>query len=177
MIIAITGVPGTGKCSVAKELRKILNYKVFSIKNLKVKVGYDKKRKCDIVDMKKVISLLKKKNKKLGKLIFASHLAHFLPANLVDICIILRCKPSVLKRRLKKKRYSKVKIMENLEAEALDVILQEAVKKKHKIHEVNTTDISVRKTTLEIISVLVGKRKRTHGKINWSKFLIQKNYK
>jgi len=55
--IAITGTPGTGKTSLARKMAKE-GYLVIDvaklIKNYKLSGGYDRKRRCDVVDVNKV---------------------------------------------------------------------------------------------------------------------------
>jgi len=69
----------------------------------------------------------------LHGLILDSHLSHHLPKRYVDLCIITKCHTDELHQRLKKRRYSKEKIMENVQAEIFDVCLEEAKKNKHTI--------------------------------------------
>ena len=45
-----------------------------------------------------------------------------------------------IKKRLVKRKYSKEKIRENLDAEILDVCLVEALENKHKVKVVDTTN-------------------------------------
>ena len=55
--IIVTGTPCTGKTTIAKKLSKKLNYKYIDVSKLITKhnlsSGYDKKRKCKIIDTKK----------------------------------------------------------------------------------------------------------------------------
>ena len=78
------------------------------------------------------------KNIKNG-LVIDSHLSHYLPKKYVDLCIVVKCELKELERRLKKKKYSKDKVKENLDAEIFDVCLSEARENKHKILVVDTT--------------------------------------
>lgn len=133
MIIAITGTPGVGKSRLSKVLSKNLGFNVLhlnrEIKRHRLYSGYDKKRKTYIADMKKVDKFVKNLTSK-GDWIIDSHLSHLLPTKLVDKVIVLRCDIKELERRLKKKRWNKAKIQENIEAEMVDVISYES--KKHK---------------------------------------------
>ena len=74
-----------------------------------------------------------------------SHLSH----HIADIVIVLRTDPAVLKGRLEKRNYSEEKIKENLEAEALDIILAESVEWCDRVFEINTTDESAEKNLEE----------------------------
>ena len=72
-------------------------------------------------------------------MIIDSHLSHYLPRKYVDLCIVTKCDIKELNKRLKKKKYNKSKIQENLQAEIFDICLNEAREGKHKIAIVNTT--------------------------------------
>src|SRR3989344_1207466 len=112
--IIISGTPGTGKTTLAKKLAKKLDFEYIDINKIIKKYGlsggYDKKRKCEVVDIKKLnkrliktinqykkLSLKKKsinkeslrkiKNKIKG-LIIDSHLSHYLPPRYIDLCVI-----------------------------------------------------------------------------------------
>lgn len=171
-IIVITGTPGIDKQGVAEELAKLINYLVIDISKLKgITVGYDKKRCCDIIDMKKVETHVK--NKK--RIIVPSHLGHYLPKKIIGLCVVLRLHPNKLKRILIERKYSKKKISANLEVEMLDLILIEAIQNKHKIHEIDTTRKSNRKIADEILKVLNRKKKQSYGSISFSKYIFSKN--
>lgn len=146
-VLVVTGTPGTGKTFVAKKLAKQHNYSYIDvkqlIKNFKLSDKFDKKRQSWIVDIKKLNKLLisvigAAKLSKAKGVIIDSHLAHYLPAKYVDLCIVTRCDTKKLYARLKKRKYSKAKIDENMEAEIMQVILEEARKMKHNIKIINT---------------------------------------
>lgn len=169
-IISITGIPGTGKTEVSEELSKLIDLKIITSEDLDMEKYYDTKRQCfvlDVILLKK--SLLKKlEEKKYEKgVIFDSHLSHLLPKEFVKYCFILRCEPKQLKLRLEKRGYSKEKIRENVEAEIVDLLLVEAISKKHKIHEINTTHKTPKETAKEVYQVLTGKRKNSYGNIDF----------
>ncbi len=150
--ICVTGVPGTGKTTIAKKLAKKLNYYYVDVNKLiskyKLSEGYDRKRKTKIVDVEELnkflINQIKqfKKNKKIKGVIIDSHLSHYLPKSYVDLCIVTKCSIKELNKRLKKKKFHKEKIKENLEAEIFDTCLNEALERKHKIFVVDTSKIS-----------------------------------
>lgn len=144
--IIVTGSPATGKTTIAKSYAKKHSYSYFNLTDF-IKLhhlydGYDKKRKCLIVDVKRVIPSLKKLIESSKKtLVIDGHLSHYLPSSYVKLCIITTCDLKVLKERMKKRRYSKDKIKENLEAEAFDMFVTESNENKHKIKVINTTKL------------------------------------
>ena len=147
--IIVTGTPGTGKTSLSKELAKKLNFYYLDITKLiskhKLSEGYDRKRKTKIVDIKKlngrIINKIKnlKKTNEYGGIIIDSHLSHYLPRKYVNLCIVTKCDIKGLNKRLKKKKFGKDKIMENLQAEIFNICYNEAKERKHRILVVNTT--------------------------------------
>jgi len=146
-VIIVTGSVGTGKTTFSKKLSKKLGYPVLDvnkfIKDKKLQEGYDKKKKCYIVDTKKLNKEILKELKKVKAnkpkgVIIDSHLSHYLPSKYVDLCYVTKCSLKTLEKRLKKKKYSKDKIRENLDCEIFDVCLNEALEKRHKIKIVET---------------------------------------
>lgn len=149
MLIGLTGTPGTGKTSVSKLLEKKRSWEIVHLNDLiKEKHLYteiDEKRDAVIADMGLVREYLRgtidrnglkgEDGGENGVVIIESHLAH----HIADIVIVLRAYPPELEIRLKKRGYSVEKIKENVEAEALDVILVEAFEWCKKVFEVNTT--------------------------------------
>ena len=167
MKISISGVPATGKTEISKLLSKKLNYRLISInefaEELNAFTGYDKKRECRILDMKK----LEKEIKKIKEnVIIEGHTSHLFP---VDIIIILRCNPKILKKRLEKRYPSNhLKVQENVEAEILGVITSEAVMKNKKVYEIDTSKKSVEENVSDILNILKGNIDEFKvGKIDW----------
>ncbi len=145
-VIIVTGSVGAGKTFLSKKLVKEfkeMNYKYIDVNKLinenKLYAGYDKKRKCKIVDIKELNRFLTgiinkyKKIKKIGGIIIDSHLSHYLPKKYVDKCFVVKCDLKELSKRLKKRGYNPDKIRENLECEIFDVCLNEAKEAKHDI--------------------------------------------
>jgi adenylate kinase len=149
MIIAISGTPGTGKTLLAKKLMKELNYPLLDIKKFikqkKLSQGYDKKRKTKLIDTKKLNKEILKEIKKVKKehspdgIIIDSHLSHYLPKKQIDLVIITKCNLKILEKRLKSRKYSKLKIRENLDAEIFDTCFIESKELGHKVIKVDTT--------------------------------------
>ena len=145
-IIAVSGVPGTGKTTLSKKLSMNLNFYYLDVNRIisknKLAEGYDKKRKTKIVDVNKLVKFLIseiKNFKDKNGIIIDSHLSHYLPKKYVDFCIVTKCSIKELNKRLKKKKFDKNKIKENLQAEIFDVCYNEALERKHKVIVVDTT--------------------------------------
>ncbi len=179
MIIALSGTPGTGKTSTAKRLNdcNIINLNRL-IKEHKLYTGVDHKRNSLIADQKKV---QKKVNREVQNInhgdlnnttVIEGHLSHKLEN--IDAVIVLRCHPSVLKQRLGERGYSKSKIQENIEAEALDIILSEAAQACEQVYEINTTRNTVQQTQEQVQEIIKNIQENKQmpvkyfpGTINW----------
>jgi adenylate kinase len=87
----------------------------------------------------------------------------------VDLIVVLRCAPSVLRTRLEARGWPPAKVKENVDAEAIDVITQEAVELLPAVYEVDTTTRTPEQTAEAILEILQG-RTRGHepGGVDWS---------
>ena len=143
-VICVSGSPGTGKTTLAKKIAKEKGFKYVDVtkivKSHELYDGYDNKKKCYLVDVKKLNKALIKIIEKSGEgLVIDSHLSHYLPKKYVNLCIITKCDLKVLEKRLKKRGYSQNKIRENLDCEIFDVCLSEAKEGRHKVKVVDTS--------------------------------------
>jgi adenylate kinase len=168
-VVVISGVGGTGKTTTAELLSKKLKWKLVKLNDLVEKtdayIGYDEKRKSKIVSVSKLKKEVKKLAKKHSNLIIEGLYAHEFPA---DFVIVLRCKPDVLEKRLKKKYKWKTKIVENKEAEMIGLIAEEALDfhPDKKVYEIDTTKNTVAQTVGLIRRILEGKGLKSR-KIDW----------
>jgi adenylate kinase len=151
MLIAISGTPGTGKSTLAKKLAVKLGFYRLDLSQhySSIKTGYDKQKKCFIVDIHKIEMLVADTLQKHKNMVLDSHVAHLLPSKIVDICVIVQCSDlKQLQKRLKEKQYSASKIRENLDAEIFQVCLHEAEHRQKKVIVVDTANaINVEKLT------------------------------
>jgi adenylate kinase len=172
MIVALTGTPGTGKSSVGSILSR--TYDVRRVEELARERGCiegeegEGEDKVLIVDIRCLSERLPKITS--GVLIIEGHLSHLLPSSLT---IVLRCNPLKLKDRLSKKGWKREKILENTEAELLDIILFEAMERGAKIYEIDTTDRKVEEVSEIIVEIIESERRGKSmknfmpGKIDW----------
>ena len=136
--IIVSGSVGCGKTRFAKKLALEKNYKYVNLTEFinknKLFEKYDRKRDTYDVDVKKLNKALIKLIKySKSNLVIDGHLSHYLPSRYVDLCYIVKCDLKELKKRLIKRKYSKLKIAENLEAEIFDSCYNEAVEIGHKV--------------------------------------------
>ncbi len=136
-LLIITGTPGIGKSTLARFLARKLGWERLDLaRNYRtVAVSYNRKKHCYEVDVQKFTQLVGKKLALTKKgLIIDTHIAHYLPPKLVDLCIVLTgSKLKELQRRLQKRGYSRNKVRENLQAEIFQVCLEEAKERGHKV--------------------------------------------
>ncbi len=155
MIIIVTGSVGTGKTAAAKALAKKIKHKYIDvnklIKDKKLRGKYLKNLDTYEVDTKKLNNIIIKLIKKHKNLVIDSHLSHYLPNRYVDYCVVCKCDIKVLKKRLEKRRYNKIKIRENLDTEIFDVCLVEALENKHRIIVVDTTKNNIKDCVKNIL--------------------------
>lgn len=166
MLVAITGTPGTGKSSACGILAR-RGYLVVDLEEMAREgghiVGRDGARQSDEVD----VDALQRGLPFEAKIAFLrSHYSHLLD---VDLAIVLRCHPSMLWSRLNARSWPPEKVQENVEAEAIDVITQEACERLPLVYEVDTTLLTPDQTARVILEILQGQTTgREPGSVDWS---------
>ena len=155
MLISITGSTGTGKTSVGKLLAKRLGYKFISLNKLAERknlyCGYDKKRKCRIVDIGRVGKELEKTKNIYKNIVIESHYSHYIQS---DLSVVLRCNPKELEKRLQERRWKKDKIKENIEAEIMEICLSDARGYSKRVIVIDTTGKQPEVCVKEIVNKL-----------------------
>ncbi|NPA62500.1 MAG: AAA family ATPase [Methanococci archaeon] len=165
MRIAITGTPGVGKTTVSKVLEKKLGVKVINItevvKQYKLYKEKDEDMDSYVIDFEKLEEFIKQVEKnEEGVVVIEGHVSHLLNP---DYTVVLRCDPEIVKERLEKRKYNRKKVLENVQAEILDVCLCES---KGKVYEIDTTGRDVNDIVDEIITAIKFKKERK-GVVDW----------
>ena len=175
MSLVITGSPGVGKHTVAKNIAKILNYKILDINKIALEAGiYEKKDETVDVDIIKLKKFLK--NMITKRTLIVGHLAPYVVSKTkVKKVIVLRKNPYKLISVYKKRKYSTKKTAENIGSEILGIIAYDSIKKfgKTKTHQIDTTSKSVTKISKIAIKILEGKVKEE--KVDWLSLVSEKN--
>lgn len=163
MKLALTGTPGTGKSTVADMVDA--GFGVVRLNDL-IKGGYnegfDEEKRCWIADIGRLsayTTCLK------GDYILEGHVSHLLP---VDVVIVLRASPAALRRRLAGRGWAEAKIRENIEAEALDIILVEALSRNKKVYEIDTTNMTEMQVKDAVLEIIRGTERYRPGGVDFS---------
>ncbi len=171
-VIAVSGTPGTGKTEFAKKLVGKLGAELIDLNTLIERSGiYEFDEEGTRVTDPEVLSREFARMAKdiSGQLVVEGLLAHLLPKEKLTHVVVLRAKPNVLEKRLKERGYSGKKLRDNLEAEALDIILWEAVQAhgEDRVYEIDTTELATEKAVNLFQDALKRKVSLRPGKVDW----------
>lgn len=164
--IVLTGTPGTGKTTVSTVVADRLGVEVHHLNDLireeELHDGEDEQRGSLVADLDAIQTYLGDWSGLLD-----SHLAHLFEA---DAAIVLRCHPDELEGRLGERDDPEPKIAENVESEALDIVLSETVKEfgATNVYEVDTTNRSVEDVVDDVVAVLRGNRDPSAGTVDFT---------
>ncbi len=156
MMICVTGTPGVGKTAVSRALSEMTGMRHMELNNMVsgMAEGFDSKRGSLIIDEEKL-----RKIKVNG--IADGHLSHFCDC---DAIIVVRCSEQKEHiRRMRSKGWGSEKIRENMEAEIMEVIAEEARERAREMSipliEVDSSGKSPHEVAEEILNNLSFLRK------------------
>ncbi len=177
-VLLLTGVPGTGKTTLAAMLSKDMDARLISLNHVVDEQGLwsgTDEFGTRIVDMlaleSYVNAIISSFNGKL--LIIEGHLGCDL--NLMcDVIVVTRTNPKILKKRLKQRGYKGKKLKDNLMAEFLDYATINALERYVNVYEIDTTHQNPEESIREIKKILKGRGERYGaGWVDWSSELEQ----
>jgi adenylate kinase len=177
--VALTGTPGVGKTAAADRLRLrgVPNVNLGRLaQDYDLVDGFDDARMAAIVDPAKIGPLLRSLHQKGTLLLLDGHWAHDVPG--VEAAVVLRLRPRELQARLERRGWPPSKVRENLEAEAMDLILQEAVARlgRRRVYEIDTTGRDLESVATAIYSITKGPaaaaRGHAPGGVDWSQDVL-----
>ena len=162
--LALTGTPGTGKTAVARRLAR--SVRSVEVGTLALRLGAGRRRGDGVeVDLRRLQRAVRQRDALAEVDLIVGHLAHLLPVR--DI-VVLRCHPRELGRRLARaRRGSPRERRANVTAEALDVILTEAVGPGRRVWEIDTTGRSLADVARRVEERLARRGPSRYGRIDW----------
>lgn len=172
MVIAVSGTPGTGKSTFSRLLADKLGATLIDLRDLieRKKIYTSAKDGTKIVDVSSMCrQFLRELKSSRGPIVVEGLLSHLLPKRHLTHVVVLRTHPQVLEQRLRARKYSEKKIRENADAEALDIILWEAVEAHGvgKVYEIDTTCSKAPKSVELFMRALEGKAPLKVGQVDW----------
>ena len=172
--VGISGVPGTGKSSLAKKLSEELGLEVIELSDFAIRsnliVSYDRDRDSYVIDEERLVKAVEEYIRSRGPAIIVSHYIEIIPRDLLEAVLVLRRNPAELIKLLEARGWSKKKVAENVEAELLGVCTANAIEElgEDMIIEIDATSKSLEELALEAFSILFGEKPSYYGAlIDW----------
>ena len=173
MTIVITGNPGVGKHTIAKEISQKKQLEVIDINEIaKNENLYEQKNDTNDADTENLKEILKQKIS--TKSIIVGHLAPYvLDKNQIETMIVLRRNPYDLLKVYKERGYSDEKSRENAGSEILGIIAFDAINQfEEKTVEINVSNKRIQDIVKQIELIISGKN--DSEQIDWLE-LVTKN--
>lgn len=163
-IIIISGTPGTGKSEIANRLCSLPGAYCINVSNLAIQedlvIAYDFERDTHVVDEASLESRVEELTACREGLIIIESLDPCLLRDKSDLVVVTKCSDlGVLEERMKVKGWRRRKIEENIEAELLGIVEEQAYscKESARVFVVDTCKESPDKIVEGIINLVEGK--------------------
>jgi len=174
MSIVITGNPGVGKHTAAKEISKYLELPINDINTIAKEAGLfekdDDTNDVNVSDLKKII-----KEKISTPSLIVGHLAPYvLSPDQIKKVIVLRRDPYDLIAVYKKRQYTEEKTRENTGSEILGIIAHDAITNfGTKVFQVDVTGKSIIEVTKKVLSIINGDV--VNDEVDWLELVTKRN--
>jgi adenylate kinase len=162
--IALAGTPGTGKSAVAAALSR--GSEAIEVADLARQAGAATGRgRQSSVDLVKLARWLRTHRARPPVTFVVGHLAHLLP---IQEVVLLRCHPLTLEVRLRRARRGRARERaENVAAEAIDLLLLEALAAGRTVRELDTTRARPRALARAIEAWVQRPVRARYGTVDW----------
>ncbi|WP_016939837.1 MULTISPECIES: AAA family ATPase [Nitrosopumilus] len=174
MSIVITGNPGVGKHTIAKELAQKIQLEIMDINQIAKDSGlFEKNDESNDVDTEKLKEILKEKIS--NKCIIVGHLAPYvLDKNRVSTVIVLRRNPYDLIKVYKQRGYTEKKSKENASSEILGIITYDAKNQfEEKVVQINVSENEMQDILNKIQASISGNQ--NSEEIDWLESVTKNN--
>jgi len=177
--ILITGVPGTGKTTVAKILSGKTRAALIDINKLasvmKLYSHVDESDNAKVVRLAELEAELSSAIKSEKRpVVVEGHLGCEMKLPVSKV-IVLRCEPKALRARLSSRNYSPEKLASNALSEALDycTVWSERNYGKRKVWEIDTTKLSPEEVASLCGKIMLGKMKKKPKSVSFPEALMR----
>lgn len=164
MHIIITGSPGVGKTTLAKELSKKIKCLAYNEKTLAIEKGigkWDEKENELVIPLEPFAKMINEFLAKQKNTVIEGHLLCELKLK-ADYIILIRIDPEILETRLMERNYSEEKVQDNVFCEGIDYCKKHIERNypKEKIVEIQS-----RKTIKETLDRIIIRLKEKGAKL------------
>jgi adenylate kinase len=181
--VVITGNPGVGKHTCAKFVSeklgkaKLIDINRVILSNNAVTLPTNAMNGIGEIDVKKTEKLILEEIKKTKDVVIVGHLAPYvLRTTGIDLVAVLRRSPYQLAKIFRQRKYSPMKMKENIAAEILGITLYDSVETfgKERVAELDTTGKTPQDIAKDIVSKLQKKSRKQIGIIDWLSLVYEK---
>jgi adenylate kinase len=181
--VVITGNPGVGKHTCAKFVSeklgkaKLIDINRVILSNNEVALSSNAVNGIGEIDVKKTEKLILEEIKKAKDVVIVGHLAPYvIRATGIDLVAVLRRSPYQLAKIFRQRKYTPMKMKENIAAEVLGITLYDSVETfgKERVAELDTTGKTPEDIAKDIVSKLKKKSRKQIGIIDWLSLVYEK---
>lgn len=175
MAMVITGNPGVGKHTTAKEITKHLELSILDINIIARDSGlFELDKDTNDVDVEELEKIIDKKISDSSLIV--GHLAPYVvPSEKVDKVVVLRKSPYDLLEIYKKRGYTKEKSKENAGSEVLGIIANDAIDKfGTKVFQVDTTGKNVKEVSEIVLNIFDDSYSSEGHEIDWLETILKR---
>ena len=181
--VVITGNPGVGKHTCAKFVSeklgkaKLIDINRVILSNNEVALSSNAVNGIGEIDVKKTEKLILEEIKKAKDVVIVGHLAPYvIRATGIDLVAMLRRSPYQLAKIFQQRKYTPMKMKENIAAEVLGITLYDSVETfgKERVAELDATGKTPEDIAKDIISKLQKKSRKQIGIIDWLSLVYEK---